>query len=81
MTLIAALPRCRAELARCCSATGCDNARRLRQHCRPSTPVPTVFNLRLSHQSDPLPLAEHPTNHRDGSRAYPCGPVPAAKSP
>jgi hypothetical protein len=74
MTLIAAFPRCRAELARCWSATDRDNARRLRQRCRPSTPVPTAFDLHLSHQSGPLPLAEYPTNHRDGSRAYHAGP-------
>jgi hypothetical protein len=81
MTMIAALPRCRIELACYSSATGRDSARRFRQHGRPSMPVTAAFTVQTCHQPDPLPLAEHPINHPYSSRPYPCTPVAAAKSP
>ena len=81
MTIIAAFPRCRTELACRWSATGRNKAQPFHQHCRPSTPLTPAFGLRLDRQPDPLPLAEHPANRPDGSRAYPCGPVAATKSP
>jgi hypothetical protein len=81
MTIIAAFPRCRTELACRWSATGRNKAQPFHQHCRPSTPLTAAFDLRLDRQPDPLPLAEHPINRPDASRAYPCGPVAAPKSP
>jgi hypothetical protein len=81
MTLIADWPQCRAELACRSSATGRANARRFRQHCRQGTPVTAAFSLRLHHQPDLPPLADHPTNSPNASPACPCGPVAAAKSP
>jgi hypothetical protein len=81
MTMIAAWPRCRTELARRSSATGRNNARRFRQRCRQSAPLTAAFNHRIRQQSDLLPLADHPANSPNGSPAFPCGPVPPAKSP
>jgi hypothetical protein len=33
-------------------------------------PVTAAFSLRLGHQSNPLPLAHHPTNRFNGTRDY-----------
>jgi hypothetical protein len=81
MTIIAAFPRCRTELACRWSTTGRNNAQPFHQHGRPSTPLTAAFDLRLDRQSDPLSLADHPTNRLDGSPAYPCRPVAAPESP
>ena len=69
MTIIAAFPRCRTKLACRWSATGRNKAQPFHQHCRPGTPLTAAFGLRLDRQPDPLPLAKHPANRPDGSRA------------
>jgi hypothetical protein len=81
MTMIAAFPRCRTDLACRWSATGRNIAQQFCQHCRPYTPLTAAFDLRLGHQPDPLSLADHPTDRLDGSRAYPGRPVAAPESP
>jgi hypothetical protein len=81
MTMVAAFPRCRTELACRWSATTGNQAQSFYRHCRPSTPLTAALGLRLDRRSDPLPLAEHPINRPDASRDYPCGPVAAPKSP
>jgi hypothetical protein len=81
MTMIAALPRCRTELACYSPAAGRDNARRFRQHGCLSTPVIAASTVQTAHQPDPMPLAERPINRPYSSRPYPCAPVAAAKSP
>ena len=81
MTTIAALPRCRAELACRRSPTGRDNARRFGQHRRPSKPITAARHRRLDQQSNPLLLADCPIGRVNRSRTYPRTPVAAAQSP